>query len=68
MKEISKLVYRLAKDDDMSDLSPSQDPNFLYEWFFSDFAQIIEIGDEMWVFFNFFSSTDQSYSFFRFHI
>lgn len=50
--QITKMVYRLAKDDDMSDLSPSQDPNFLIEWFICVFIQLQEVVDEMWVFFN----------------
>lgn len=41
------MVYRLAKDDDMSDLSPSQDPNFLIEWFICVFIQLQEVVDEM---------------------
>lgn len=33
MLEINKWVYRMAKDDDLSEVSPSHDPSFLYEWY-----------------------------------
>lgn len=40
MKEISKLVYRLAKYDDMSDVKISQDPCFLKEWFINNMIAV----------------------------
>lgn len=54
LKKIDKLVYRLAKDDDLSDTSLSQDASFLFEyfeWTFNDFPQRREVGNAMWVFF-----------------
>lgn len=47
MKQIVKLVYQLAKDDDMSDVSPSQDPCFLKEWLINDCRCIEEVSGDM---------------------
>lgn len=52
MIAINKLVYFMAKDDDLSDVSPSQDPCFLNEWFINEFSRIDEVSVEMWVFSN----------------
>lgn len=52
MKQINKLIYRLAKDDDLSEVSPSQDPCLLDEWHINLFARVREVQDVMWVFFN----------------
>lgn len=60
------MIYQLAKDDNLSDESSSQDPCFLNESFINVFPKLQEVADEMCVFFNF--VTYQSYSFSLFHI
>lgn len=45
--EIYKLIYHLAKDDDMSDVSLSQDPCFLSEFIIKLYTQIEEVENEM---------------------
>lgn len=47
INEITKRVYRLAKDDDLSDMSPSQDPCLLNEWHFNYFPQIGQNANNM---------------------
>lgn len=41
--EIIKLVYYLAKNDDLSDLSISKDPCFLYELHFPYLTRIPDV-------------------------
>lgn len=51
MNQINELVYHLVKDDDLSDVSPSQDPCFLNEWIVNDFPKTSEVENELLVFF-----------------
>lgn len=46
------MIYQLAKDDNLSDESSSQDPCFLNESFINVFPKLQEVADEMCVFFN----------------
>lgn len=50
INQINELVFRLAKDDDMTDLSPSQDPGFLREFYLSKFYRIPQVATDQWVF------------------
>lgn len=53
INKINELVYRLARDDDLSDLSPSQDPTLLYEWYewsINLYPLRQQVGNAMWVF------------------
>lgn len=52
MNRITGLIYLLARDDDLSEVSPSQDSIFLDEWFFNAFPRITEMRNKMWVIFN----------------
>lgn len=52
MNRITGLIYLLARDDDLSEVSPSQDSIFLDEWFFNGFPRFTEMRNKMWVIFN----------------
>lgn len=66
--EIYKLIYHLAKDDDMSDVSLSQDPCFLSEFIIKLYTQIEEVENEVYVFFHMITVVPILFIYFDFRI